>query len=291
MCCSSGWRSAALIYALILLRRLWTAGGSAPARALGASAGDRQRRRPPADGQLDCHPAADHPQHPAARARSGARARSVRECSSSPASSIPKPPPPESPFLIVGIAALIVSVVWLRARALRDKRQYLVLGHVSDRSAAAVGGLLLQADHRGRFRLPTAAAQANGDALPIWSQIIFISAGVALIVAAYVVWQRAFKQDGDRRFVVGALAAVLLVIGGYALAVELPQALANADPDVLSGFNITVMFAVGTVPFQLAIGLGLAYLLFQNIKANPSSASSTSCPTSCPSSPPRLSST
>ena len=56
------------------------------------------------------------------------------------------------------------------------------------------------------------------------------------------------------------------MVGGYALAVELPRALASADPDVLSGFNITVMFALGTVPFQLAIGLGLAYLLFQNIK-------------------------
>ena len=118
-----------------------------------------------------------------------------------------------------------------------------------------------------RFRAPSLPRRRTAKSLPLWSQIIFISAGVALIIVAYVVWQRAFKQDGDRRFVAAALAAVLLVIGGYALAIELPRALANADPDVLRGFNITVMFAAGTVPFQLSIGLGLAYLLFQNIKA------------------------
>jgi multiple sugar transport system permease protein len=63
-----------------------------------------------------------------------------------------------------------------------------------------------------------------------------------------------------------ALAAILLAAGGVILIMELPRALAENDPDVLRGFSVTVMFVLGTVPIQLAIGLGLAILMFQNIK-------------------------
>ena len=60
------------------------------------------------------HPAADHPRHPQPRARSGARAGPVHRTNCSPASSTPKPPPPGTPFLLVGIAALVLSLIWLR---------------------------------------------------------------------------------------------------------------------------------------------------------------------------------
>ena len=170
-----------------------------------------------------------------------------------------------NPFLIAAIVAIVITLVWLRLVRSETRGTYWIWG-TSASLAAAFGVLLLQATVTA-VQAAAASAQSSGDALPIWSQIIFISAGVALIAAAYLVWQRALRQDGDRRFVVAALAAALLVVGGYALAVELPRALANADPAVLRGFNITLMFAVGTVPFQLAIGLGLAYLLFQNIRA------------------------
>ncbi len=166
-----------------------------------------------------------------------------------------------TPFLIAAIIAIGLSVFWLRV----VRAEHALLPATVAASAAAIGVLLLQAT-TGAVESAVAAAQANGEALPIWSQIIFVSAGVGLIAGAYFVWQRALKQDGERRFVVTAVAAALLVVGGYALATELPRALADADPNVLTGLNITVMFAAGTVPFQLAIGLGLAYLLFQNIR-------------------------
>ena len=42
--------------------------------------------------------------------------------------------------------------------------------------------------------------------------------------------------------------------------------MASADDDLLQGFWITIMYAMGTVPVQLSIGLLLAYLLFQPIR-------------------------
>ncbi|MCU0495729.1 MAG: sugar ABC transporter permease [Anaerolineae bacterium] len=110
------------------------------------------------------------------------------------------------------------------------------------------------------------AAQASGESLPIWSQIIVISAGVGLLGLAYTLWRRGIHADSDRQFVMQALIAVLLVVGGYLLIAELPRALGQIDRDIISGFNVTVMLTIGTVPLQLAIGLGLAVLLFQNIK-------------------------
>jgi ABC-type sugar transport system permease subunit len=108
--------------------------------------------------------------------------------------------------------------------------------------------------------------QAQAVELPIWTQIVLISAGFGLIGAAYVIWTRGVRADGDRRFALAALAAALLLVGGYVLVAEIPRMFASADKDMLSGFSVTIMYAVGAVPFQLAIGLALAYLLFQKLK-------------------------
>lgn len=169
-----------------------------------------------------------------------------------------------NPFLLAAIIAIVVSLIWWWRVRSESRFGYLIRA-TGAALAVVVSYLTLQLT-LAEIQAAVATAQSSGDSLPIWSQIIFISAGVGLIILAYIVWQRALKQQSDRRFGIGALAVVLLVIGGCALAVQLPQALTNADPDVLKSFGVTVLFAVGTVPFQLAIGLGLAYLLFQDIK-------------------------
>ncbi len=168
-------------------------------------------------------------------------------------------------FLLLAVAALLISLIWLRLVRVERRVEYVLRGTLLA-LAVSVSTLLLQLTVAA-VQDATTAAQSSGQTLPIWSQIIFISAGVILLVIAYVIWQRALRQEnGSRRFSIGALAAALLVVGGYTLAVELPPMLVNADPDVLQSFGVTVIFAVGTVPLQLALGLGLAYLLFQDIK-------------------------
>jgi ABC-type sugar transport system permease subunit len=58
----------------------------------------------------------------------------------------------------------------------------------------------------------------------------------------------------------------MLAAAGYILIAELPRVLAQADPQMLHAYGITALFVIFTVPLQLGIGLGLAYMLFQNIK-------------------------
>lgn len=110
------------------------------------------------------------------------------------------------------------------------------------------------------------AAQASGTELPVWSQIIIIGAGAALVILAYRVWTQAARSYSDRRLLAGLIAAALLLIGGYALVTEVPRVLAAADREMMGGFSVTIMYAVGAVPFQLMLGLGLAYLLFQKLR-------------------------
>ena len=111
-----------------------------------------------------------------------------------------------------------------------------------------------------------AQARESGESLPIWSQLVFITGGLALIVIGWRIFQRGIKSHDNRRFVLALLGGLTLAVGGWLLMAELPAALAAADDDLLQGFWVTVMYAVGTVPVQLFIGLILAYFLFQPIR-------------------------
>ncbi|MBZ0294544.1 MAG: ABC transporter permease subunit [Anaerolineae bacterium] len=169
-----------------------------------------------------------------------------------------------TPMLIGIVAAVIISVLFTRLLRMKSGTDYMVRFTIMLLTLAA-GALILQLTV-DQITQAIATAREDGVELPIWSQIILISAGFLLLAVAYWIWRRAANSYGDRRFLLFALAAVGLIIGGYLLVSELPRALSEADDDVLRGFNVTVMYALGTVPFQLTIGLTLAYLLFQNIK-------------------------
>ena len=111
-----------------------------------------------------------------------------------------------------------------------------------------------------------AVARESGESLPIWSQLVFISAGIAAIAGAWLIFRRGIKDYDNRRFSLLLVSGLMLAVGGYLLMAEAPAALAAADEDLLQGFWITIMYAMGTVPVQLSIGLLLAYLLFQPIR-------------------------
>lgn len=162
------------------------------------------------------------------------------------------------------IAALLVSLGIAFVFRTSKCEQYL-LGTTLATLGVGVGFLLMQLTI-SEINLAIATAQEAGESLPIWTHVILISAGLLLLGAAYWTWNRAMKADENRRFVLYGLFAIALVGGGYVMIAQLPPALANADRDVMVGFSVIIMYSVGTVPFQLAIGLGLAVLLFQNIQ-------------------------
>jgi multiple sugar transport system permease protein len=112
------------------------------------------------------------------------------------------------------------------------------------------------------------AAFESGTDPGIWPQFISISAGVFLLAAAWGLWTRAPKRDSKGGFLLHILAAAALLVGAWLLIGEIPTIVAAGDKDLWEGLKVTVFFSLGTVPFQLAIGLFLAVLLFQKVRGS-----------------------
>ncbi|WP_162909979.1 ABC transporter permease subunit [Aggregatilinea lenta] len=117
---------------------------------------------------------------------------------------------------------------------------------------------------RSNLRTDTLAAQ-----LMYWPQVFLIGTGMLLIGAAYLAWQNMQKQETKRGFGGMLMLSVLLMVGGWLTISELPRTITLSGRDTqntLDALVRTALYAVGTVPIQLALGLALAYLLFSEIK-------------------------
>ncbi len=159
----------------------------------------------------------------------------------------------------------LLSLLLFR-RILPDGRTGRLILLAAGMALALVAGALLLQLTLDEIALAIAEARAEGAELPVWTQIILISAGAGLMGAALWLWQGTPAEFSDGRFVGRFLLVILAVIGAVLLIIQLPQALAAADDDMLQGFSVTVMYSFFSVPLQLTLGLGLAVLLFQNIR-------------------------
>lgn len=169
-------------------------------------------------------------------------------------------------IMLMGLAVtLIVTVIFFRWVSTGRSSFYFVIAFAG--ITALVCGVLLMQLTLVEMQTAIAEAQENGETLPIWSQIMLISAGAGLMGAALWLWQRGVADYDDRRFLIRVLLVVLAVSGAYLLITQLPLALAEADDDIMRGFSVTVMYSAFSVPLQLALGLTLSVLLFQNIYA------------------------
>ncbi|MGD8626446.1 MAG: ABC transporter permease subunit [Anaerolineae bacterium] len=111
-----------------------------------------------------------------------------------------------------------------------------------------------------------AAALEAGESLDLWAQIVTMSAGLVLLILAWLVWRRAEQHDSTIGMLLRLGGAAILLIGAWILIGELPRVIAAGDDDWWQGLKVTAYYSIGTVPFQLGISLLLATLLFQNIR-------------------------
>ncbi|MFQ3567641.1 MAG: ABC transporter permease subunit [Aggregatilineales bacterium] len=131
--------------------------------------------------------------------------------------------------------------------------------------ALVTGTLLLNFTLEEMLAAILAARDASQE-LPLGIQVVFMTLGAVLLLAAYRLWTSANRQHSDQSFFWRVSASACLIVAGYILFTQLPQLLTNADRSMARGLGVTVMFALGTIPPQLAIGIVLAYLLFQNVR-------------------------
>jgi ABC-type sugar transport system permease subunit len=104
-----------------------------------------------------------------------------------------------------------------------------------------------------------------GVTIQVWPQIITISTGILLLIAAWFVWRSTEAQSTSRAFWFRVMATMVLLVGGWLLIGEIPAVLAAGDEDMWQGLKVTIFYSLGTVPFQLSISLFLAVLLFQQL--------------------------
>ena len=167
-------------------------------------------------------------------------------------------------MLAIGLVALVIIVLFVRYVDTKDKTQALTRW-LTVWLALLTGGFLLWLT-LAEINLAIAEAIADGESLPVWSNIIFISAGTALITFALWLWNRSVHDHSGNRIVLRSLVVVAAVVGGIFLIRELPIAFSGVDDDMFNGFSVTVMYSLFSVPIQLALGMVLAVMLFQNIR-------------------------
>ncbi len=119
----------------------------------------------------------------------------------------------------------------------------------------------------GEIQAAYAEALEAGESLALWAQIVTISAGFVLLLLSWLLWRTAAHRDSNLQTGLRFLAAILLMVGGWVLITELPAAIAEGDEDWWTGLLITIYYVIGTLPLELGLGLVLATLLYQDIKA------------------------
>lgn len=167
--------------------------------------------------------------------------------------------------ITLGLGVLAVFVGLMTTRLWRNPRSLIYQTQFAFTWLAGIVGVMLIAFTYGEAGKVYREAILAGSDPGIWPQIITISSGVILLVLAWIVWRSAESQASNRSFWTRIVAAIALLVGGWLLIGELPVVLASGDEDLWSGLKATVFYSLGTVPFQLAISLFLAVLLFQKL--------------------------
>ena len=107
-----------------------------------------------------------------------------------------------------------------------------------------------------------------GKALGEPQGILLFAAAIVLALLAVWAWRRACRVAAGRRLP-GLLAAVGLLAVAFAAGIAgWGRMLETGDVKFLNALPVTVYYALGSIPLQLAIALALACVLFQNLRGS-----------------------
>ncbi|MBX3054184.1 MAG: sugar ABC transporter permease [Caldilineaceae bacterium] len=166
-------------------------------------------------------------------------------------------------LLLAGaIAAIVVNRAATRRRALPR----IYFGQFFSATLLSIGAVVLGWFTWDQVNLAYATALEAGEGLDIWSQVVTISAGFLLLLAAWWLWESADEQASNMGLVFRLGGAAMLMVGGWVLIGELPRVVASGDKNWWQGLRATVYYVIGTVPIQLGVSLVLSVLLFQKIR-------------------------
>jgi multiple sugar transport system permease protein len=171
-------------------------------------------------------------------------------------------------YIFLLTLALSIAGYVLSTRAWRNPRNVSYQTRFALSWLATGLGILLIVFTASQVVSAYAAALDTGEDPGIWPQIITISSGLLLLIAAWFVWRSAQDADTNRGFWLKILSAFALLVGGWLLIGEVPVILAAGDDDLWMGLKATVFYSAGTVPFQLGIALFLAVMLFQKLRGS-----------------------
>ena len=107
-----------------------------------------------------------------------------------------------------------------------------------------------------------------GKALGEPDGVLIFAGAIALLVLAVWLWRRACRAIAGRRLPGFLMAAALLVLAVAAAVTGYGRMLETGDVKFLNALPVTVYYALGSIPLQLAIALALACVLFQNLRGS-----------------------
>ncbi|MFT5195547.1 MAG: ABC-type sugar transport system permease subunit [Cellvibrionaceae bacterium] len=168
-------------------------------------------------------------------------------------------------FLLI-IAGLIIYQIFLRIPNLSSgKSGDYYSGFMGASLLFTIAGSLTWLTY---FAINEAIAEAieKGEGLPIWSQVLTISAGFGLLYLSWLIWSKAQDSSNDLGMFMRLGAAVLLMVAAWILIRELPLVIAEGKDDWWTGLSATTWYVLFALPVQISLGLLLATLMFGDIK-------------------------
>lgn len=132
-----------------------------------------------------------------------------------------------------------------------------------------IGYAIYMSLHRWRIQQGRFVGIENyADVVGDWFGLALFVAGFAVMFGAYWLWTNAFRQIEQRQWLLRwSVSFGVLAVGMFIIASGWARMMDAGDEDFLYGLTVTFWFAMSTVPVQLTLGLILAYVLFQSIRA------------------------